>query len=142
MKHTNRIIPLLLAVVLLCALCGCAKEETPTGLWEDAIYTADTELGEGGKTVTVAVTVEEITVTFTLCTDAETLGEALLAEELVVGEEGAYGLYITQVNGITADYDTDGAYWAFYEGGEYAMTGVDGEVISGGEEYALVYTVG
>lgn len=141
MKHTNRIFALLLALTLLC-LCGCAGEEAPTGLWETATYTADTELGEGSKTVTVAVTAEETTVTFTIHTDAETLGDALLAEELIAGEDSAYGLYITAVNGMTADYDANKSYWAFYEGGEYAMTGVDGEAISGGEEYALVYTIG
>ncbi len=29
------------------------------------------------------------------------------------------------VNGMTADYDKDGVYWAFYINGVYAMTGID-----------------
>jgi hypothetical protein len=49
-------------------------------------------------------------------TDAEYLRQAL--EEIegltVEGEESDYGLYVKTVNGITADYETDGAYWAFY----------------------------
>ena len=48
---------------------------------------------------------------------------ALLALDLIAGEDSQYGLYVKTVNGITADYDTDGSYWAFYIDGEYAQTG-------------------
>ena len=41
------------------------------------------------------------------------------------------------VNGITADYDADGVYWAFYINGEYAQTGVDTTPIVEGEEYSF-----
>ena len=44
---------------------------------------------------------------------------------IISGEESDYGLYIKEVIGITADYDTDGTYWAFYIDGQYAATGVD-----------------
>ena len=39
------------------------------------------------------------------------------------------------VNGITADYDVDQTYWAFYVDGEYAMTGVDATDIVEGSQY-------
>ena len=41
------------------------------------------------------------------------------------------------VNGITADYNVDGTYWAFYIDGEYAMTGVDVTDITAGSAYAM-----
>ena len=41
------------------------------------------------------------------------------------------------VNGMTADYDKDGVYWAFYIDGEYAMTGVDATNITEGAQYAF-----
>ena len=47
---------------------------------------------------------------------------------------------VKTVNGITADYNVDRSYWAFYINGEYAMTGVDGTEIKAGDAYRLVYT--
>ena len=58
-------------------------------------------------------------------TNAATVGDALLKEGLIVGEDSEYGLYVTAVNGITLDWEKDGKYWAFYVNGEYAQTGVD-----------------
>ena len=95
---------------------------------------------EGSKTLTIEIVhgngdAQE----YTVRTDAAYLGEALLEhEELgVVGEDGPYGLYIKSVNGLIADYDTTGTYWAFYVNGEYAMTGVDSTEIEEGSAYAL-----
>ncbi len=66
-----------------------------------------------------------------------TVGAALLDKGIIAGEEGQYGLYIKSVNKITADYDKDGTYWAFYIGDEYAMTGVDQTEITDGATYTL-----
>ncbi len=40
-------------------------------------------------------------------------------------------------NGITANYDTDGTYWALYINEEYAQTGVDSTEIKEGDSYSL-----
>ncbi len=120
--------------------CGCAKTEKPTGLWEKATYLEDTQFGEGEKTAVVEVKAEDKTVTFTLKTDKATVGEALLEHDLIQGEEGDYGLYVKTVNGITADYDVDASYWAFYQDGEYATAGVDLTEITEGVTYKLEYT--
>ena len=138
MKKT---ISLLLCLVLALGLFACAKE-TEGSLWDNAAYTADAELGEGSKTIRVDVTMEEKTITLTVHTDAETVGAALQDEGLISGEEGAYGLYIKDVIGVTADYDADQAYWAFYIDGEYAMTGIDLTEISEDAVYGLTYTKG
>ncbi len=98
---------------------------------------------EGFKTITVEVIHKDKSVMiFTYQTDAEYLGEVLMEEGLVEGKNGGYGLYITEVDGERAVYEEDGAYWAFYEGEEYASQGVDSTPISDGDFFTLAYTVG
>ena len=135
----KRILSLLLILCLALTLCACGKEKVPE-LWQDALYTEDTELGQGAKAITVQVQAEDKTVNFTIHTDCATLGEALLEHGLIAGEDSEFGLYVKQVNGITADYDVDQTYWGFYSGGEYMMSGVDTTEISGGESYELIRT--
>lgn len=131
-----------IALLFICifSLVACGNSVDKTGLWENATYLQDTELGEGAKAVTVEVKVEEQMVTFTINTDKKTVGEALVENKLVEGDQGAYGLYIKKVNGITADYDIDQSYWAFYINGEMAMTGVDSTDIDENAIYRLEYT--
>ena len=74
---------------------------------------------------------------FNLSSDKKTVGDALLAEGLIEGESGSYGLYVKKVNGIVADYDIDQTYWAFYINGEYAMSGVDTTEIVEGTTYSF-----
>ena len=74
-------------------------------------------------------------------TDAKTVGEALVAVELVDGEVGDYGLFVTTVNGITADLDSEKAYWQFFIIGERSETGVDSTDIVAGDEYSMVKTI-
>ena len=136
MKKT---VSMLLALACLLALVGCGTT-APTGLWENATYQEDTALGEGAKTLTVVVEAEEKAVTFTVKTDAETVGDALVEHQLLKGEEGPYGLYVKQVNGMTADFDADQTYWAFYIDGEYATAGVDTTAIEEGVTYQLTRT--
>ena len=131
-----------IALLFICifSLVACGNSVDKTGLWENATYLQDTEFGEGAKTVTVEVKVEEQTVTFTINTDKKTVGEALVENKLIEGDQGAYGIYIKKVNGITADYDIDQSYWAFYINGEMAMTGVDSTDIDENAIYRLEYT--
>ena len=131
-----------IALLFICifSLVACGNSVDKTGLWENATYLQDTELGEGAKTVTVEVKVEEQTVTFTINTDKKTVGEALVENKLIEGDQGAYGIYIKKPNGITADYDIDQSYWAFYINGEMAMTGVDSTDIDENAIYRLEYT--
>lgn len=118
-----------------------------TEITEGAVYSLTktisyTVMGEGATTFYLTVKNVDGTVTkFQINTDAATVGEALLALELIAGEDSAYGLYINSVNGITADWDTEKAYWAFYINGEYATTGVDTTEIVAGTTYELVKTV-
>lgn len=128
---------LALALLLLTALCACGRK-TSGDPWATAIYKEDTALGSGSVTFQLEVKADDRSVTFTVSTDEAVLGDALLASNLIAGDEGDYGLYIKSVNGIPADYDVDGYYWAIYENGEYLMTGVDGTEIVPGGHYELV----
>ena len=135
----KRSISVLAVLLCLFILCSC-KAESEKNLWEGATYSEDAELGSGAKCAVVEVKVEEKSVTFTINTDKSTVGEALLEHDLIDGEEGPYGIYIKAVNGITADYDVDKSYWAFYIDGNYATSGVDTTPLTEGETYQLVYT--
>lgn len=130
---------LVLVLMMALGLTACGKKEAKD-VWADAKYTEDTTLGEGSKTLMIVVEAEEKEVTFTVQTDADTVGDALLEQELIAGEEGDYGLYVKEVNGMTADYEEDQSYWAFYQNGDYMMSGVDQTPFEDGEQYELVYT--
>ena len=138
-KFVKTGVSVVLAVVFVICMVACSTVDK-TGLWENADHLRDKEFGKGEKTVIVEVKAGEQSVTFTVHTDKNTVGEALLEHGLIDGDQGAYGMYIKSVNGIVADYDVDRSYWAFYVNGEYAMTGVDTTEITEGAVYKLEYT--
>lgn len=113
--------------------------ETEAVAETESIETAEAQeivLGDGSVKITVIVVDADGNETnFVVNTDKETVGDALLEQNLIEGEEGDYGLYVKTVNGITADYDTDQTYWAFYVNGEYASTGVDSTPVNEGDTY-------
>lgn len=97
----------------------------------------------GEKSITVEVVHKDGAAgTFTYQTDLEYLGDLLLSEGLIQGEEGPYGLYITTVDGEDAIYEEDQSYWAFYQDGEYAAQGIDQTPIADGDRFSMVYTIG
>ena len=100
---------------------------------------------QGSKNCTLEVSDDkgEVT-TYELSTDVEYLrelmDEAAENEDFSYdGEEGDYGLYIETVNGLTADYETDGAYWAIYVNGEYGQNSADLQPVADGDTYRLAY---
>ena len=136
----KKLLSLILAFTVILCFASCGEAVDKTGLWESAVYLKDTTLGQGEKTVTLEVTIDDQTVTLTVKTDADTVGKALLDNGVIEGEDGAYGLYVKKVNGVLADYDIDQSYWSFYINGDYAMSGVDTTEITEGAVYSLVYT--
>jgi hypothetical protein len=134
-KTVSTVLASLLLLAMAFCLASCGDSGDP---WESVTYLADTELGEGAKTVEVKVTANDRSVVFTIHTDEEILGAALLAHGLIAGEPAAFGLYVKVVNGMTADYDTTKTYWSFYQDGEYMMAGVDSTAIAGGERFEIV----
>lgn len=140
----KRLISSILAILLIAGICVCAVSCTADtkneDLWGKATYKEDTQLGNGEKTVKVEVKAEDKSVTFTIKTDKETVGEALSEHKLIDGEKGAYGLYVKVVNGIRADYDENKSYWSFNKDGEYLSSGVDSTSFEDGDKFELIYT--
>ncbi len=101
------------------------------------------QTAEGNKTVTIEVTAQNKAVTtYTVNTDALYLKEVMEEADGLTfsGTEGPYGVMITEVNGEVADYNTNGAYWAFYVNGEYCNYGIDEQPVEDGDVFGIVYT--
>ena len=78
---------------------------------------------------------------FELSTKAETLGAALNEAELIVGEDGPYGIYIMTVDGETVDEGKQ-QWWCITKGGEQHNQGADETVIADGESYEISFKEG
>ena len=97
-----------------------------------------TDIGEGNTEFAFEVVLEDGTTTlYNVHTDEKTVGAALLGVNLIAGDDSEYGLYVKTVDGVTADYDKDGTYRAFYIDGEYASTGVDSTDVVPGSTYSF-----
>ena len=100
---------------------------------------------EGSKSVTIEVTgLESEKTEYTLKTDAEYLRQAMEEAETdgltFSGQESEYGMMVDTVNGLTADYNADGAYWSFYVNGEYCNYGIETQPVEDGDVFSIVYT--
>lgn len=77
-----------------------------------------------------------------IITDSENLRGALEQEEgLIAGDDSDFGLFVTTVDGETADSALE-QWWCFTKDGEMLMTGVDDTMIQDGEHYEITFTVG
>ena len=107
------------------------------GLW----YFTRPQTQGGAKTVVVEVVhADESAKEFTYHTGAAYLGEMLADEELVQGEQGPYGLFITTVDGETAQ-DSLNQWWCVTKGGERVDTGADLTPIADGDRFELTLSV-
>lgn len=129
-KNTKIIIAVVVLVAVIAALLCVYAVTRP-------------ETSQGAKTFTVEVVhADGSSKTFTYHTDEEYLGPVLLAEGLIAGEPGPYGLTLLTVDGEDAIWEESGAYWALYIGAEYASTGVDDTPVDDGDAFKLEYTRG
>lgn len=142
MKHnTKKVLSVLICILLAAALAlgtlGCSKAPEAPGSSVSTLENGAT-IGTGATSFTfVIVDADGNETTVTVNTDKATVGEALEELGVISGEMGDYGLYVKTVNGITADYDVDQTYWAFYIDGEYAMTSVDSTDVTPGSVYTF-----
>ena len=150
------VIIVLIAAMALCIISCDGKYEQPqTGGTADSQTvgtggvdtTGEVILGATEENPKYTITVEVINdkgelSSFTVKTNADNLGDALLEAKIVEGEKGPYGLYIKYANGVRADYELDGAYWSLSKNGEMLMTGASDTPIADGEKYELTYTKG
>ena len=78
---------------------------------------------------------------FTYQTDAEYLADVLLENNLVEGEMGSYGLFITTVDGETVD-ESKQQWWCITKGGEQVNSGADALPVADGDQFELTMMEG
>ena len=121
---------LAIILVILCVAAGIL------------FHTNKPETVAGEKEINIIVTHADKTEnTFTYQTDAEYLADVLLENELVDGEMGSYGLFITTVDGETVD-ESNQQWWCITKGGEQVNTGADALPIADGDQFELTLTEG
>ena len=150
-KCYKKLLSLILSTMLIVAMafsmtaCGGNNQEKPNTEGQSQVGGTEQDSQQSGNILGKGQTVFNFVVVdkdgnetkFEIHTDKPTVGEALLEVKLIEGEDGPYGLYVKTVNGITADYDVDQTYWAFYINGEMAMTGVDATNVEAGATYSF-----
>ena len=98
---------------------------------------------EGSKAVTIEVVDSKGESTmYEVKTDAEFLAQAMdEADGLTYeAEEGPYGLTVSAVNGESAVFEENGAYWGFFVNGDYCNYGISEQPIENGDAFQIVYT--
>ena len=146
-KFFNKKLLVTLLVVLIAVMAlfiaGCSNNNQDEPISTEPVQTTEPkssviEKGEGENAfIFIAVDLDGSNTHYMIKTDKETVGEALIENGLISGDDGEYGLYVKTVNGITLDYDKDGKYWAFYEENTYANQGVDSTPIKEGGVYTF-----
>ena len=134
---------ILVAIALLFTLTACeqaGRPAQPDAPAAQGTYTLQ-EIGQGSTVFRFEVTNDEGSLSvWNVSTDETTVGAALLSVGLIDGDDSEWGLMVTHVNGLRADFNEDDAWWAFYIDGEMAPAGVDATDIEEGVTYAFVFT--
>ncbi|MFV0363641.1 MAG: DUF4430 domain-containing protein [Suipraeoptans sp.] len=97
----------------------------------------------GDKTVNITVvSADETETDYTTQTDAEYLQQVMDEVDglTYAGSESDYGLMVEEVNGETASFTDDGAYWGFYVNNEYCNYGIGEQPVEDGDHFKIVYT--
>ena len=128
MKNRKIIFAALALVVVIALMAGLYLTTRPQAV-------------AGSKQVTLVIIHKDGTEkTLEYSTTQEYLADLLLEQELATGYTSEeYGFTIESVDGVTADWEADSAYWALYEGDVYATTSASGIVLTDGGVYKLVY---
>lgn len=131
------ILLLLLIAIFTMSIVACGNDAAPVS----GDVGASQDIGTGETVFYFEVTDDDGNISLWLVhTDHATVGAALVDVGLISGDETDFGLMVTHVDGLRADFNEDGAWWAFYIDGEMAMTGVDATEIEAGVTYAFVFT--
>ena len=97
---------------------------------------------EGSKEITIEVINQaDESKVYEVETDAQFLRQAMEEAEGLEfsGQEGAYGLMIEIVNGESAIYDKDKAFWCIKVNGQDG-SGVDSQPVKDGDQFQIIYT--
>ena len=127
-KRTKTILSLVALVAVVAVFVGVYLATRP-------------ETVAGEKHITVELVGKDSSRTVELDTDEEYLGPVLQSEGLIDGTQSEFGLYITTVDGYTADESAQ-EWWCLTKGGEMWNYGADATELSDGDTYELTFTVG
>ena len=137
------------AVLTVCLLAGCGASASSTASSAassvaSSVKAASSAASKAQATVEFTVTAADGSVSSVLLnvTDGEKLSTAL-AEAGIISQEEAEAGFVTTVNGETADYDKDQAWWCLTDAaGEMTTVGVADIELHDGDSYAFTYTKG
>ena len=151
MKCMNKFVSVLLSAALAASLlagCGAAS-----GTASSAASPAASSAAASGAAASAEAEQSKVQVEFTVTgadgestvfplevTDGEKLSDALAEAGLISTEEAAAG-FVTTVNGETADWDKEKAWWCLTDAaGEMTTVGVGDIALHDGDSYAFTYT--
>ena len=139
------------AVLSVCLLAGCGASASSTASSAASSVASSVASSEAVSVASAAQATVEFTVTaadgsvssvLLNVTDGEKLSTAL-AEAGIISQEEADAGFVTTVNGETADYDKDKAWWCLTDAaGEMTTVGVADIELHDGDSYAFTYTKG
>ena len=150
MKIMNRILSVVAAAALAAGLlAGCGASSAAGSTASSAASSvaasseaASAEASEARVKAQFTVTgADGESQTFDLeVTDGEKLSDALAEAGIISADEAAAG-FVTTVNGETADWDKDSAWWCLTDAsGEMTAVGVADIELHDGDRYAFAYT--
>lgn len=97
---------------------------------------------EGSKKVVIEIVIpDQESKELTLKTDAKYLRQVLEDNSIVKGTEDVYGLFITEVDGRSAD-TTKQEWWCITKDGATVNTGVDATPVIDGDHFEITLTTG
>lgn len=97
---------------------------------------------EGSKKITAEVVLDDgSSKSYNIRTDEEYLRGALEQAGLISGTESDYGLFVTTVDGRTAD-ESKQEWWCFTLDGQTLNTSVDSTPVKDGGHFEITLTIG
>ena len=129
MNNKKLVIAVVALVVVVAALAG-------------VYFMASPQASAGQKTFTVTVVHSDGTIKDVTITSSEEFLAAALREEGILTDDGIEsGMYLI-VDGETASWEEDQAYWGFFVNGDFAVAGLNDTPIEDGAIYKLEYSIG
>ena len=147
MKCMNKFAALALSAVLAASvLAGCgASSASGSAASSTASSVAASSVAASSEAASEAASEAQAAVEFTV-TGADGASSTVtlqVAEAGIISQEEADAGFVTTVNGETADYNADKAWWCLTDGtGEMTTVGVADITLHDGDSYAFTYTKG
>lgn len=153
MKIMNRIFSVVAAAALAAGLLAGCGASSAAGSTASSAASSVAASSEAASSEAASAEASEAKVQFTVTgadgesqtfdlevTDGEKLSDALAEAGIISADEAAAG-FVTTVNGETADWDKDSAWWCLTDAsGEMTTVGVADIELHDGDSYAFIYT--